>query len=82
MHKLRYNAKIEAVWDSLADQARHELDEALHKVCLDPYNTTEAHPTDGPVKRILTLQHTAVTLLVIGPPIERVYIRTLDALHS
>lgn len=82
MYRLRYSAQIEAVWDSLPDPARHELDDALRKVCLDPHNTTEPHPKDGPVKRILTLQHTVVTILVFGPPIERVYIRVLDALHS
>ncbi|MCS0637189.1 hypothetical protein NX801_16270 [Streptomyces sp. LP05-1] len=80
MYKLRYDAQIESVWDSLTGEARHELDEALLKVCLDPYRTTEEHPEDGPVKRLLVLQHTVITVLVIALPFERVYIRTLDPL--
>ncbi|MFJ8583655.1 hypothetical protein ACIRD2_03205 [Streptomyces sp. NPDC093595] len=82
MYKLRYDRQVEAVWDSLPDQARYELADALRKVCQDPYSTTEAHPVEGSVRRILTLQHTAVTLLIIGPPFERVYIRTINTLRS
>ncbi|PJE97610.1 hypothetical protein CUT44_10700 [Streptomyces carminius] len=79
MYKLRYDAAVEAVWDSLPDDARQELDRAVLGVCEDPYESTEPHSDDEPYRRVLVLRHTAVALLIMdAPPIRRVYIRHID----
>lgn len=74
MYKLRYDKAAEAVWDSLPDEARAELDRALVAVCEDPYAVTEPASEDSDVKRILTLRHTMTVLVIIQPPIKRVRI--------
>ncbi|MDH2410219.1 hypothetical protein ACG5V6_21475 [Streptomyces chitinivorans] len=72
---------MEAVWDSLPAEAREELDRAVLGVCEDPYGPTEPHSQDEPYRRVLTLRHTAVALLVMdAPPVRRVYIRHIDPL--
>jgi len=81
VYKLRHsNAAVTAVWDSLPDDARDELNLALFEIIEDPYGATRS-ASDRPedVERTLTLQHTTITLLIIdAPPIQRVYLRTID----
>lgn len=77
MYKLRHERAAEAVWDALPDDARTEFDRALVAVCEDPYATTEAAGEDSDVKRILTLRHSMVVVLVIRPPIGRVRIMNI-----
>ncbi|GGV71842.1 hypothetical protein GCM10010277_84130 [Streptomyces longisporoflavus] len=76
MYSLRYKPDVEAVWDSLPDKARTEFDAAITAVCEDPYSTTEPHPDNGDVKRLLICEHTRAVLVVFEAPIER--IRILD----
>ncbi|GAA1065247.1 hypothetical protein [Streptomyces asiaticus] len=78
MYLLRYEPRIEAVWDSLPDQAREEFDRAILAACEDPYASTEPHPKDGDVKRMLTLQYTRAVLLVFTQPRR---LRILDLKH-
>lgn len=80
MFKLRYSDAVEAVWDSLPDEAREELDQAIPDVCADPYARTLERRGDK-YRRTLTLMHTVIGLLIIdAPPIQRVYIKSIDYL--
>ncbi|MFL4904862.1 hypothetical protein ACJ6WF_17145 [Streptomyces sp. MMS24-I2-30] len=82
MYKLRHTAAVEAVWDSLPAPADEEFSRAIIAVCEDPWAHTE--PRDGDprdVRRILILQHTVATLLIMdAPPVRRVYLRHVDYL--
>lgn len=82
MYKLRCKPAAEAVWDSLPDEARAELDRAIGDVCEDPYGTTEAPRDDEPHSRVLVLQHTAVTLVVFDgtPGVQRIRIQNIEHL--
>ncbi|MFW6692770.1 hypothetical protein [Streptomyces sp. MAR4 CNX-425] len=69
MYKLRYEASVEAVWDALPGDARNEFEQALSNVCLDPWNTTEAHPAaEHEQQRILVLRHSTAVLVIIEGP--------------
>lgn len=78
MYSLRYPPHVEAVWDSLPDDARAEFDRAIGAVCEDPFAHTTPHASDGDVKRLLILDHTRAVLVVIKQP-QRV--RILDLKH-
>ena len=82
MYKLRYTASAEAVWDSLPDDARAELDAAIADVCENPYKAADPRSDDPrDVERTLTLQYTVVALVVIdGPPVQRVRLTSIDHL--
>lgn len=80
MYSLRYERHVEAVWDSLPDQARDEFDRAIVAVCENPYATTKPHPKDGDVKRMLVLEHTRAVLVIIEP-VRRVRILDLKPLR-
>jgi hypothetical protein len=43
VYELRYDATIEAVWDSLPEQVRDEFDRAILAACEDPYGATEPY---------------------------------------
>jgi hypothetical protein len=78
--KLRYDAAIEAVWDSLPDEAREELNQAIPEICRGPYVRSMERRGDKH-RRVLTLRHTVIGLLVMdAPPIRRVYIKSIDHL--
>lgn len=79
MYSLRYPPGVEAVWDSLPDDARAEFDRAILDVCEDPYAHTAPHTGDGDIKRLLILDHTRALLLVFKHPMQRV--RILDLKH-
>lgn len=83
MYKLRhYDETVTAIWDSLPADAREELTLALFEIIEDPYrHTRPINGQDRDVERTLTLQRTAITLLIIdAPPIQRVYIRNIEHL--
>ncbi|MET8956729.1 hypothetical protein [Streptomyces sp. NPDC004533] len=82
MYKLRYTEAVEAVWDSLPEQANDEFSRAIGAVCEDPWARTEPHSEDPrDVRRVLRLDHTVAALLIMdAPPIRRVYIRHIDYL--
>ncbi|GAA2629874.1 hypothetical protein [Streptomyces axinellae] len=83
MYKLRhYDETVTAIWDSLPAAAREELTLALFEIIEDPHrHTRPINGQDHDVERTLTLQHTAITLLIIdAPPIQRVYIRSIEHL--
>lgn len=79
MYELRYDFTIEAVWDSLPDQARDEFDRAILAACEDPYGTTEPHGIDDGVTRSLVLDHTMAVLLISHAP--RKILRILQIAH-
>ncbi|MFE9003137.1 hypothetical protein ACFYOY_13490 [Streptomyces sp. NPDC007875] len=78
MYRLNYPHHVEAVWDSLPDDARAEFGRAIASVCEDPFAHTMPHAGDGDVKRLLILDHTRAVLVVIKYP-QRV--RILDLKH-
>lgn len=78
MYSLRYPPHVEAVWDSLPDDARAEFDGAISAVCEDPFATTTPHQADGDIKRLLILKRTRAVLVVFKQP-QRV--RILDLKH-
>ncbi|OMI34429.1 hypothetical protein [Streptomyces sparsogenes] len=79
MYLLRYPPHVEAVWDSLPDEARVEFDRAILAVCEDPFAETTPHGGDGDIKRLLILNHTRAVLVVFKHPLQRV--RILDLKH-
>lgn len=79
MYELRYDATVEAVWDSLPDQAREEFDRAILAVCQDPYGTTEPYGIDDGVTRTLIRPHTVAVLLISQAP--RQLLRILQVTH-
>lgn len=80
MFKLRYSDAVEAVWDSLPDDAREELDRVIPDVCTDPYARSMERRGDR-YRRTLTLRHTVITLLVVdAPSARRVYLKSIDYL--
>ncbi|MGW6026555.1 hypothetical protein [Streptomyces sp. NPDC055099] len=68
MYELRYDATIEAVWDSLPQPARDAFDRALIAACEDPYGVTEPYGIDDGVTRTLALDQTVAVLLLTHPP--------------
>ncbi|MEU7154742.1 hypothetical protein [Streptomyces sp. NPDC045470] len=82
MYKLRYEESVQAVWDSLPDEARNELDHAVLKICENPYEGTREIPGSGGVKRSRTLRHTRVIFVVFEAPIGRVRILRIESLNS
>lgn len=68
MYELRYDPTIEAVWDSLPEQARDEFDRAILATCEDPFGTTEPYGIDDGVTRTLVLQRTVAVLLISHTP--------------
>jgi hypothetical protein len=79
VYELRYDPTIEAVWDSLPDQARDEFDRALLDACQDPYGTTDPYGIDDGVTRTLVLQRTVAVLLISHAP--RKIVRILQITH-
>lgn len=82
MYKLRYSKAVEAVWDSLPDEASAELDRALIVICQAPWTHTQPRGDDHyDAERTRALQHTALALLVIeAPPVRRVLLLNIDYL--
>jgi hypothetical protein len=68
VYELRYDATIEAVWDSLPEQVRDEFDRAILAACEDPYGATEPYGIDDGVTRTLVLQSTVAVLLITQAP--------------
>lgn len=79
MYELRYDATIEAVWDSLPETARDELDRAIYAACQDPYGTTQPYGIDDGVTRTLVLTHSLAVLLISQAP--RKTLRILQITH-
>jgi len=79
VYELRYDATIEAVWDSLPDQARDEFDRAILAACEDPFGATEPYGIDDGVTRTLVLTHTVAVLLISQAP--RKILRILQITH-
>lgn len=79
MYELRYDPTIEAVWDSLPDQARDEFDRAILAACENPYSATEPYGIDDGVTRTLVLQRTVAVLLITHAP--RKTLRILQITH-
>ncbi|WP_327350621.1 hypothetical protein [Streptomyces sp. NBC_01304] len=79
MYELRYDATVEAVWDSLPQQARDEFDRAVHAACEDPYGATEPYGIDDGVTRTLVLERTVAVLLLTHAP--RQLLRILQITH-
>ncbi|NEA52381.1 hypothetical protein [Streptomyces sp. SID10815] len=82
MYKLRYSPPVEAVWDSLPDQARDEFTRAIAAACDDPWKHTKPRGEDPrDVRRILHLQHTVAGLLIMeAATFGRIYVDSLDYL--
>lgn len=76
MYELRYDPTIEAVWDSLPDQARDEFDQAILAACEDPIGSTEPWGIDDGITRTLVRTHVFAMLLVTETPDKTV--RILD----
>lgn len=79
MYELRYDPTIEAVWDSLPDQARDEFDRAILAACEDPFEATEPYGIEDGVPRTLVLQRTVAVLLITQAP--RKTLRILQVTH-
>ncbi|MFD9072835.1 hypothetical protein [Streptomyces lasiicapitis] len=79
MYELRYDPTIEAVWDSLPEQARDEFDRAILIACEDPFGATEPYGIDDGVTRTLVLQRTVAVLLISHTP--RKILRILQITH-
>jgi hypothetical protein len=82
VYLLRYSKAVEAVWDSLPDDARAELDRALVVLCQAPWTHTEPRSDDpNDVQRTRALQHTALAIVIVDePPARQVYLRNIDYL--
>lgn len=68
MYELRYDPTVEAVWDSLPETARDELDRAVLAACQDPYAATVPYGEDDGVVRSLVLPRVMAVLLVSHVP--------------
>lgn len=68
MYELRYDPTIEAVWDSLPEDARDEFDRAILAACQDPYGSTEPYGIDDGVTRTLVLTRSLAVLLLNHAP--------------
>jgi hypothetical protein len=79
VYELRYDPIIEAVWDSLPEQARDRFDRAILAACEDPFGTTEPYGIDDGITRTLVLSDTTAVLLVSHAP--RKILRILQITH-
>ena len=79
MYELRYDPTVEAVWDSLPEEARSEFDRAILAAYEDPYGATEPYGIDDGVTRTLVLTHTVAVLLISHVP--RKILRILQITH-
>ncbi|GAA0501250.1 hypothetical protein [Streptomyces olivaceiscleroticus] len=80
MYELRYDPTVEAVWDSLPETARDELDRAILAACQDPQAATEPYGEDDGVMRSLVLPHVMAVLLVNHAPRQTVRILQISYL--
>jgi hypothetical protein len=82
VYKLGYPKAVEAVWDSLPDEAKTELERALVVICQAPWTHTQPRSDDHyDAERTRALQHTALALLVLDePPARWVYLLNIDYL--
>lgn len=54
MYRLLIDPTLDAVWTSLPDDVRHQVDNAMAAVCQDPYGETEPWGIDDGITRQCT----------------------------
>lgn len=66
-YRLHASRPVQAVWDTLPDQASEALTLAMAQVCDDPYTATSPYGEDDGIMRTLVLPMLVAVLLIDSP---------------